>query len=992
MLTSIASIPKSIIVLSHQNPLIAKTVTMTIQRFFILIPLFFIASTLFAQKGTIAGSIQDGEADPIEGLISAQVKVFKDSTLVGGAVTDFDGKFTVQPQLSPDTYRLEMTYLGYDTIRQQMTVIAGQTIRLDTVMQEASAGVGMNTVTIRARQIKNSDISILKLKQKAPAVMDFTSSEQMKRTGDSDVGSAMKRVTGVTVEGGKYVYVRGLGDRYSKTTLNRAEIPGLDPDRNTVQMDMFPSNLINNIAVYKSFTPDLPGSFSGGLVDITTKDFPEELTLNYSGSLGYNTQASLQNDFLTYETGKLDFLGFDDGTRAVPEPLDDPNFILPNISFTDQVKAEAINEASEAFQTDIFPTTGNSLMNQNHSISFGNSTRIKGKPFGFLASLSYRNNFNFYDNGISARWKLTGNVDSTETLNNLLRFQDKRASQEVLWGGLVNFSYRPTDNIGLSFNYLHNQSGESYTRTLAGALPDDDPDLIFETRVMGYLQRSLDVFQLIGVHEFPEKNDMKFDYTGTFTLSSQKEPDLRFFSNDYVVNGEDTLYDIQRNLYNPPSRYFRQMDERNGDFKTNLEIPFLQWNDLDAKFKTGAAATYKDRDFREQRYEINTNSSIPYQGDPASYFSDENMGIISIDTFAGTPPTYTYNYGHYITDGTQLQNSYDGTQFLAAAYAMTELPLTSTLKFVGGARYEMTSIKVASQDPSLPEGNLLTHDVLPSANLIFNPFKDANIRLGYSRTLARPTFRELAPYASFEFVRDFVLIGNDSLQRTLIDNADIRFEYFPKSGEVLSVSGFYKNFQNPIEKVINPTAANTEMNYRNVDQAWLMGVEFEVRKNLDFISQSLRHFRIGMNVSLVKSQLDINPDELELIRALNPAAPSTRSMYGQSPYMANGELAYKNDSTGWMSSLNFNVFGARISEVSVGGTPNVYEQPRPSLDFTLAKTLRKEDKDLLTVRFRARNLLNPSYKKTHTYNDTEYIFQSYTIGRSFSLGVSWNIL
>ena len=962
-------------------------------RILLILPFFLAAISLQAQKGTISGRVIDGMAETEEGLINAQVKVYKDSTLVGGAITDFDGNYSVQPQLTPGSYQVMMTYLGYDTIRKEVAVLAGQSTAVNEIMKEAETGVSTGTVTIRARQIKNSDIAILKIQQKAPAVMDFTSNEQMKRTGDSDVGSAMKRVTGVTVEGGKYVYVRGLGDRYSKTTLNGAEIPGLDPDRNTVQMDMFPSALIQNVAVYKSFTPDLPASFSGGLVDITTKDFPERLTLAYSGSLGYNTQSSFQKDYLTYQTGKTDFLGFDDGTRAVPSPLDRPTFILPDISFSDQAKAEAIDEASKAFQTNIFPTTGNSFMNQNHSLSFGNSTRIKGRPFGFLASLSYRNNFNFYDNGVSGRYKLTGNVDSTRTLTKLLRFDDTRASSEVLWGGLVNFSYRPTDNIGLSFNYMHNQSGESYTRALAGELPDDDPNLIFETRVLGYLQRSLDVFQFIGVHEFPEKNNMRFDYTGTFTLSSQEEPDLRFFSNDYVISGDDTLYDIQRNLYNPPSRYFRRMDERNADLKTNLEIPFLNWNEQDSKIKTGAALTYKDRDFREDRYEINTNSDIDYTGDPESYFSDENMGIIGIDTFnTGGNTTYTYNYGHYLTDATQRQNNYDGTQMLAAAYAMTELPLSQKLKFVGGARYELTNITVASQDLSLREGNLVTHDVLPSANLIFNPFENANIRLGYSRTLARPTFRELAPYASFEFVRDFVLIGNDSLQRTLVDNGDIRFEWFPESGEILSVSGFYKNFTNPIEKVINPVAANTEMNYRNVDNAWLVGMEFEVRKGLGFITPALNDFRVGANLSLIKSQLDINPAELALIRTLNPGAAATRDMFGQSPYMVNAELAYKNDSTGWMSSLNFNVFGARISEVSIGGTPNVYEQPRPTLDFTLQKSFQKDYRDVVSIRFRARNLLNPEYKKTHTYRDQEYIFQSFQVGRTFSLGVSWNIL
>lgn len=490
----------------------------------------------------------------------------------------------------------------------------------------------------------------------------------------------------------------------------------------------------------------------------------------------------------------------------------------------------------------------------------------------------------------------------------------------------------------------------------------------------------MDVFQLVGKHKFEGLGNLQADWLASMTRSKQDEPDLRFFSNDYTIAGEDTLYDIQRNLYNPPSRFFRQMEETNADMKLNFELPFKGIYGQSSSVKFGGAYTAKSRIFSERRFEFNTN--ISYNGNDEEFFADDNLGVI--DTVNGV-----FLYGNYISEGTERRNTYYGDQSISAVYGMTELPLWPKLKFIGGARFEHTNILVQSADQDLATGNLDLNDILPSASFVYTPSDSAsmNIRAGYSRTLARPTFRELAPYASFEFVRDFVLVGNENLQRTLVDNLDLRWEWFVKPGELLSAGVFYKQFTNPIERVINPTAANTELNYRNVEAATAYGVELEFRKKLDFITPALGNFTASGNLTLIKSFLDINPEELALIRTLDPNAPAQRPMFGQSPYTMNAELSYKSDSLGLQSSLSFNVFGARISNVSIGGTPNVYEQPRPTLHFMLRKTLGES----WAIRFRARNLLNPQIRQTHTFKGQEYIYSAYTLGRTFSLGVSYTI-
>ncbi|MBP8073702.1 MAG: carboxypeptidase regulatory-like domain-containing protein [Bacteroidia bacterium] len=939
-----------------------------------------LANVAFAQTATIAGTVKD--ADSQEALVGATIRLLKDSVMVAGAYTDDAGAYSVE--VAPGNYTLVCTYISYDnkTI-DNIQLTAGQSLVQDVVMgMDVNDAGDKNIVVIMDKVVKNNEATLINMQRRSTSVVDVISLEQVQRTGDQDAGAAMKRVTGVTVEGGKYVYVRGLGDRYTKTLLNGSEIPSLDPNRNSVQMDLFPANLIDNIVVYKTFTPDLPGSFTGGLVKISTKDFPQKFSLSYNSSLGFNTSASFRNDFLTGQRGNTDWLGMDDGTRDLPAPLSNSGYILPDQSFADPVKADAIELATNAFSTPMTPEVSNSSLNHSHAFTIGDQKKLGGKPFGYVVGLSYNKTDNFFENAVEGRWQLVSNIDQSNGLNNQIYLTGDQASREVLWGGLVNFSWLPSVNHQLSFNYMHNQSGNSSARFLQGDLMRDDPNIVFQTRVISYTERALDMFQLKGDHTFGK---LKADWIGAFSHSAQNEPDLRFFSNDYTR--EDTVYDIQRALYSAPSRYFRKMEENNLDGKVGFTLPFKQWSGRESKFQFGGAYTYKGREFYERRFEYVNGSpqTIHYEGNPAAYFGEENLGVI------GTDNNGLFQYGNYITDASELRNSYSGTQGIAAAHMMVDMPLIGELRMITGARMETTSIVLTSKDTHLDAATLNNLDILPSVNLIYAMRPQAmrnimNLRGCYSRTLARPVFRELAPYASFDFVGDMVLIGNPDLQRTLIDNLDLRWELYPSTSELVSVSAFYKNFTNPIELVINPMAANIEGNYRNVPNASLVGVEFEFRKNLDFITPALKDLRASGNITLIKSRLDISPDELEQIRSLNPNAESTRAMFGQSPYSLNGELAYTNDSIGFNTSMSFNVFGPRIAAVSRGGTPNVYEQPRPTLDFSVGKRFGPID-----IRFRARNLLDPEYKKVQTLKNVDYIFSSYRIGRTFSLGVTYTI-
>lgn len=937
------------------------------------------ATAGLAQVATIQGKVT--EADGIEPLQGATVRLMQDSTMVGGAYTDENGEYTIRTK--PGTYALVFTYISYasQTI-DGVTVTAGQTETRDLSLGLDIEDTGdKNTVVIMDKVVKNTEAVLINMRRKSTSVVDVISLDQVKRAGDSDAGGAMKRVTGVTVEGGKYVYVRGLGDRYSKTLLNGSEIPGLDPDRNSVQMDMFPSNLIDNLVVHKSFSPDLPGSFSGGLVKIATKDFPSSFTLQYTSTFGVNTQASFRDDFISGERGGLEILGFDNGTRGLPSLLADRSFIIPPISFTDAAAANNLDKASKSFGTNIFPEATNSSLNHSHSFSIGDQKKLLGKPFGYLASISYNNKKSFFENAVEGRWQRTGN--SGNDLNNLRYYTGQTATRDILWGSLVNFSWLPALNHQFRFNYMHNQSGTSQARFLQGPNPSDAVDLEIQTRVASYKQRSMDAFQLRGDHSFGK---LSADWVGALIFSSQDEPDLRFFTNSYYPS--TNTYAIETNLYTAPSRYFREMNEINLDGKLNFTYEFNQWSGLESKLRFGGGYTNKNREFSERRFEFVNNSSatISYTGNEAEFWATENLGVIGQDSNG------IFLYGNYLRDGTEDRNIYTGTQNIAAAYAMLELPLAAKLRMITGARLETTDITVESRERTLGAGQLNNTDILPSLDLIYSPNADAfenimNIRASYSRTLARPVFRELAPFASFDFVGDVVIIGNPDLQRSTTDNFDLRWELFPTTRELVSVGAFYKRFTNPIERIIIPGTNANQATWRNVNQAVVYGVEAEVRKTLEFISPALKNFRLSGNVALIKSEVVIDPQVYQAILGEDSTRSNVRQMFGQSPYTINGEFAYINDSIGLSTSLNFNVFGPRISFVTDTGTPNVFEQPRPSLDFSIAKAFG----DHFSVRFRARNLLDPLYNNVHTFRDVEYTFRSYRIGRTFSLSVSYNI-
>ncbi len=965
---------------------------MKLKKFLLICFILCTSVNIFSQTGTIRGKILDKETG--EALIGVNV-VTKDT--YNGTITDFEGNFTL-PNVESGKIDLQISYVSYATKTiEDVEVEEGDVTVLNVFMEPAS--IDIEEVVVTAKQINSSENAVLAMQKKAEGIQDGISSEEMKRFAVSDAAESMKKITGVSVMNGKDIFIRGLGDRYSSAQLDGQQLPGTDPYKNSPQLDLIPANLLDNIITSKTFTPDQPGNFTGGNVDIQTKSFPDKFTFNVSMGIGFNDQASLNNNFLTHKGGKTDWLGYDDGTRAIPDILQDTmvtQFLTRTVDIRasrDDSLANVLDNASNSVLNQMAPNSKRSGLDNSFSLSLGNQINLFGNPLGFLGGINYKKDFSYYEDGISAIYFLADSGAAELTKD--YYFSDSRGVENAQISGLLNLAYKIGKNHSIEFKTVYNHDGQSDNRYLAGSWPGgiSNSANIFETRSLHFTERELRIYKLSGTHVFNFANNTRIDWSLSDIRSRQQEPDLRYFANDFTPQEDDTLYYISSSEYDLPFHYFRDLTDDQIQGKIDVTIPFLQSSSSSNKLKFGAFYSNKQRDFDENRFQMikKFNAGINYEGNPEEYFSSENTGISGYDSTRSR-----WVFGNYLTDETIAQNQYTGGEKFTAAYLMLSLNFTPSFKVVGGARYETTEMYARSaryfvvDSSNKPQyyGEIVKGDLLPSLNMIYSLNPKMKLRASYTQTLARPNMREMAPFASFDFIGGEIVNGNPELERTLINNYDFRWEYYPKPGELIAVSGYYKDFNFPIIKQYILTSANPQIKYINVPEAEVYGLELELRKGLGFISPAMEDFRFSSNFSLIYSEVDIDPEEYEIISGRNPEFEEpVRPFQGQSPYLLNLNLSYVNPVVGFESGLSYNLFGPRLTEVSESGTPDVYEKPAGLLNFVAKKRLQES----FTVSFNIKNILNSANRRVLNYKDNEYIIQEYFRGRTFSLSLSYNI-
>jgi hypothetical protein len=946
--------------------------------------------SILAQNGIIRGAIFDaGNGESLPG-----VAVYIDGTTVG-TTTDLDGKFNLST--APGLYDLSISYISYETLVIKEVDVEADVVNFlgDIMLKEQTFELA--EVTITAQAVRNTETALVTMKKKSANVIDGISAGSFRKIGDSDAAVSMKRVTGVSVEGGKYVYVRGLGDRYTKTILNGVEIPGLDPDRNTLQMDIFPTNIIDNILVHKSFSADLPADFTGGGIDIATKEFPDERTGKLSASVGYNPSMHFQSNYLTYDGGQTDFLGFDDGTRAIPATTDIP-FYSQVVGNPDGAKGQRYQEILKAFNPTLAAHEQQSFMDFDIGFSYGDQIPKKKVTIGYNLSFSYKNETTFYKDAEFGMYGLDGDPGIYEM--EVREYQiGNIGSNSVLVTGMGGFALK-TANSKYKINILHLQNGESSAAVFDYSSTDQGSNFYGFQHNLEYSQRGLTNGLISGKHHFIARAwDVEWKISPTY--STIQDPDIRFTR----YEDRDGTWSIGTEV-GFPERIWRELDEINIGGIMHVKKDFQLFGES-SRLLFGGAYTYKERDYIIYNYALNIRN-VPLTGDPNELFWEENLWPIDGDVGSGT----TYE-APFIPDN---PNQYNSNVNSAAAYVATELAFFEKLKANIGVRMEKYKQRYTGQDQQ--SNNVLDNDVVlddldffPSINLIYNLTKEQNIRLSYSKTIARPSFKELSYAEIYDPVTSRTFIGglfrdaddiagieywDGDLVSTNIHNIDLRWELYKSGGQLFSLSGYYKSFLKPIEIVQYATRPGS-FQPRNVGDGEVFGFEAEMRVNLDFIASPLKGFQVLVNFTYAKSRIEMSETEYDS-RVRNARTGQTideyRSMAGQAPYLINAGISYNGGEMGFWRAFEagvyYNVQGETLEYVGIADRPDIYSKAFHSLNFNANKKFGKDDR--LQLGLKVENLLGSAEQSVfQSYEAADRIFERLDPGMKFKLRFGYNI-
>ncbi|MFM1770492.1 MAG: hypothetical protein RJA22_3021 [Verrucomicrobiota bacterium] len=806
---------------------------------------------------------------------------------------------------------------------------------------------------------------LLAERAKSSAVVESFGTEQISKSGASDASDIIGRISGASLAEGKFAVVRGLADRYTLTTLNGADIPSADPNRRAVQLDLFPAQFISKVDVSKTFQPDLPGGFAGGALNIVTRSFPDKPLFTFSAGVSYNTQANLQDDYLFTDQGGRDWAAVDDGTRALPAEA---------AATSPRGDAGSLPIKSSFKSSQVSPLPGQSPLNQSYAFALGDTTYLFGRRLGFLGGFNYKQDYNFYEDGKVAKYDRQGAASWTKN--------DARSVIEYNWGSMATLAYELSPEHQLGFNFLYVQSAEDEARRLQGrdsslTRPDQEADPSYiDQSILHWTERNLTYYQLQGRHEFPELFGIRLDWAGSMGSTSQDEPDHRIFQffADYESDPENPFF-LPDGPSQPskPTRIFRSLAEDNTSFRLDWTIPLPSHNEQDNSLKTGFFLSQSEQTLFARTFEIRANGNHPfiYTGDPASFLAPSNYPYIDYRNFPAN-------------------SEYTGQQDIRAYYGMGTYSPADWLRLVGGVRLESTDLSVETVNTGRggvrSTSSINQDDILPALGATFTLRSNLQLRAAWSQTVVRPTYREISSAEIYDVAQGRTIYGNPDLTMSACENYDLRLEWYPQPGELVSIGTFMKRIEQAIELSAR-TLDNREVEYVNYDQADVFGIEVELRKEFPgLLGPGLDSFSLGFNYAFIKSVVDLTEQQKEN-RFLNYGETSTdRPLYDQPEFVVNGDLTWDFPAAGTSLTLNGGVTGRRLTLVGLA-TPDEYDEPAPYLDFSISQKLGRRWR----VKFSAKNLLNPLVETTQTWPEVGRVAtKSSTRGRSFGLSVSYD--
>jgi len=923
-----------------------------------IILLSFISFTTVSAQNKyikISGKVTDAESgSPIVGAT-----VLLESGKAG-VNTDVEGNYFLLVE-KDKRYSIIISRVGYQTKVVNDVLAGGESAVVNVTIGKTNTQ--LTNVVVIASSVRQESIAALYTTQKnSSSISDAISAEAIRKSPDRNTGEVLKRVSGASIQDDKFVVIRGLSERYNAALLNNSVLPSTEPDKKAFAFNIIPSSLVDNITIYKTATPDLPGDFSGGAIKINIKDYPSIRLSEFSFSIGYNSLTTFKDFYKGYPEGSLDWLGFFGHSRLIPG------------SYARHRGAQFIN-LSDDFKkatTKLFPNTFGyepahaSPPNINIGYTGGNTKMLgDNKKLGYIYSLSYATGRSVSDRlrddyQIDRQFLYKYNTFNYDIKNNV--------------SALLNLTYS-YNNSKISLKTLFNNGFIKTVGLRNGFDSSNRPD-VFYYKSLNSEATSNGIYYSVfeGMHRL--NNDWKIDWNGSFGLTYRWQPDQRIITFRSPENDNSSYYLRLSNQNSPEisnaGRIYSFLTEKIYGANANATKQF-NWLDEIQKLKFGISNYYRSRDVQVDALGYATLApygvTIPEAKGTtfSNTFSKEN-----IDKYRLT----VANIGNNSTD-------YTGTGLLNAGYIMLDNKFSDKVKLTWGVRAENYWQRLSSK------GNgdiaLSNFDILPSALFTYTVNNKTNLRMAASQSINRPEFRELASYSMYDYDNYFIIKGNPDLHRSKNTNVDLRYEWFPRGGEIISMSLFYKNFNRPIEQT---NKGNDVLSYENADKANVYGAELELRKKLDFINNTFfNHLTLYTNAAYVKGSVRFN--------GLKVNSP----LQGQSPYLMNGGITYSSTKDDFSVNVLYNKIGPRLRFRAVqGGAFNIYEKPRDMMDVQVSK---KFINNKLEVKLTLSDIFAQPYawyskfdihpSTTSFEPSKDKIITSFKYGTTARLGIKYNL-
>ncbi len=913
------------------------------QVLFLFIALSAVSGAQAPTAGRITGRVLDAASGA--GLSDAGVQIVGTPQ---GTMSGVEGRFTLG-NVAPGTVTIQVRRIGYapKTITG-LFLDAGKTLVQDVVLVQATVQLTAQVVTADAE--RGSVNEALDAQKNSVNVVSSITAEQIAKGPDGDAAQAIGRVSGVSVQDGKYVFVRGLGDRYTQTSLNGARIPSPEPEKKVVPLDLFPTGLLQSITTIKTFTPDQPGDFSGAQVDIQTREFSGPRTWVMSSSTGASDAVLLRDLPMPTRVGG-DVIAFGAANRALP------SFIQTFGNFASSLPGQNdYNRMVSEFRNSWSPVSREGLVNGATSFSVGGSDPIRGQRISYLLSSTYSHGTEAKVDQVRAIAIPTSGAEPTEAD----RFEGETGRTTVLWGGLANVSTVIGSRTRLAVNNTYNRTMDSEARRENGFSENlGIPFLISRQR---YVERSVRSSQLLLQSDLTA--DQKLEVSLNVSGVTRAEPDRSEFVQAIFTDpstGDAMAPQWFSSSTEGAVRSFSDLGEDAYEVRAHYRIQFGEVGRILA-LKVGGLGRYGHRTAQSTSYSISASGLTQAEREQSAEAIFASYLTASDSVWRITP--------------LGAGGDYTAGDFLYAGFAMLEKDLGPRWQAIIGARAEYSDVLVKAE-PTIGAVST-THptylDILPAVAVTFRPNEQTNLRFSLSQTLSRPEYRELAPIQYREVLGGDNVMGNPGLKRALIQNIDLRWEYYVGVGEVVSVAAFAKRFTNPIERVYRGASGTRIVTFVNARGADNYGIELEARKNLDFVSERLANLTLASNLTLMSSSIRLDPTAISVTNG-------SRGMVGQAPYMLNAGLTWTSNLGRASGTLLYNVVGERVTDAGEVPMPDVVEQERHVIDLSV----RFPVLEVLTARIDLKNLLDAPYATTQGPITRE----SYRVGRGLSIGLSW---